>query len=46
MLNSKSPITVHYKPDGTGRDTYVISGDGGMHAAEYRGPHDFGKNLR
>jgi hypothetical protein len=48
MLNcySKSPPTVHYKPDGTGRDTYVISGDGGLHGPEYRGPHDFGKNLR
>ena len=45
-LCSKSPQTLRYKPDGTGRDTYVISGDGGLHNLEYKGPHSFGKNLR
>jgi len=45
-LYRKSPMTLHYKPDGTGRDTYVISGDGGLHNLEYKGPHNFGKNLR
>ena len=39
-------MTFHYKPDGTGRDSYVISGDGGLHNLEYKGPHEFGKFLR
>ena len=46
VIRSKSPMTVHYHGDGSGRDTYAINNDGGMHAYEYRGPHDFGKNLR
>ena len=28
----KEAMTFHYAPDGTGRDGYVIRGDGGLHA--------------
>lgn len=39
-------MTVHYHGDGSGRDTYVINNDGGLHSYDYRSPHEFGKNLR
>ena len=39
-------MTLHYRGDGSGRDTYIIGNDGGMHAFEYNGPYSFGKNLR
>ena len=39
-------MTLHYRGDGSGRDTYIIGNDGGMHTFEYKGPHNFGKNLR
>ena len=44
----KDASTFHYIADGTGRDSYVIPGDGGLHANyRYSGPHiPFVRSLR
>ena len=38
--------SVHYVPDGTGRDSYIKVSDGGLHCLTYRGPDVFASNLR
>ncbi|TNV80227.1 hypothetical protein FGO68_gene12348 [Halteria grandinella] len=42
----KSPPTVKYHADGSGRDTYVIINSGGLHGGEYKNPNNFGAQLR
>lgn len=38
--------SVHYAPDGSGRDSYIKVSDGGLHCLTYRGPEVFASNLR